>query len=241
MNDFETIKMLELLSQQREDKQIEDKWLVFIAEKGKNNCVECSRYHKKRFRESDSDRPALPIHSNCRCKYEKFSSPNTKQSTPTKSVTIRIDKSPGLGGIRASGIDDMLTKIENVYPEGGITELIISNHSGLEGFFSMGNSDSLAYISSNQLNRLRKLLSADAIIDIRMCFAAGGDDGAMITQQLADNLNVVIKGYDSPVSPFGTQASHYFKGNNVPVFFPQLKVKYFFPRKKLTLIPIPIY
>jgi len=153
-----------------------------------------------------------------------------------KAVTVRIDDSPGWGGFRASGIDDMLNKLEETHPNGGIRALIISNHGGLEGSFPMGNGDDLNHISSTQVDRLKKLLSSNAIIDIRMCYSSGDKDGNEAAQKLANKIGVRILGYEGPVSPYGTRPG-FIKidkdrpGNYFQHIFPDNKPKIFYPEE----------
>ena len=42
----------------------------FVSEQGENSCRDCLKHHNQIFEENDKDRPKLPIHPNCRCKYE---------------------------------------------------------------------------------------------------------------------------------------------------------------------------
>lgn len=42
----------------------------FIAERNGKTCDSCRCYHEKVFRKDDPRRPTLPIHPNCRCKYQ---------------------------------------------------------------------------------------------------------------------------------------------------------------------------
>ena len=42
----------------------------FISDKGPTSCEECLKHHGEIFQTDDPDRPELPIHPNCRCKYE---------------------------------------------------------------------------------------------------------------------------------------------------------------------------
>ena len=42
----------------------------FVSEQGESSCDACLKYHKQIFEENDKNRPKLPIHPNCRCKYE---------------------------------------------------------------------------------------------------------------------------------------------------------------------------
>ena len=49
----------------------EIKLVKFISDKGPNSCEECLKHHGKIFGTDDPDKPKLPIHPNCRCKYEE--------------------------------------------------------------------------------------------------------------------------------------------------------------------------
>ena len=42
----------------------------FVSEKGENSCRECLKYHDQIFEENDKNMPHIPLHPNCRCKYE---------------------------------------------------------------------------------------------------------------------------------------------------------------------------
>ena len=42
----------------------------FVSEQSENSCRDCLKHHNQIFEENDKDRPELPIHPNCRCKYE---------------------------------------------------------------------------------------------------------------------------------------------------------------------------
>ena len=48
----------------------EIKLVKFISDKGPNSCKECLKHHGEIFRLDDPNKPELPIHPNCRCKYE---------------------------------------------------------------------------------------------------------------------------------------------------------------------------
>ena len=48
----------------------EIKLVKFISDKGPNSCKECLKHHGEVFRADDPNKPKLPIHPNCRCKYE---------------------------------------------------------------------------------------------------------------------------------------------------------------------------
>ena len=48
----------------------EIKLVKFISDKGPNSCDACLAHHDEVFQADDPDKPELPIHPNCRCKYE---------------------------------------------------------------------------------------------------------------------------------------------------------------------------
>ena len=48
----------------------EIKLVKFISDKGPNSCEECLKHHGEVFQLDDSNKPELPIHPHCRCKYE---------------------------------------------------------------------------------------------------------------------------------------------------------------------------
>ena len=45
------------------------KIVKFVSEKGVNSCNICRSYHGKIFTEDDPQKPELPLHPNCRCKF----------------------------------------------------------------------------------------------------------------------------------------------------------------------------
>ena len=208
----------------------------------KTSCEICKTFDGKIYKWPEDKLliPRLPLHPNCKCKQEEITDKKTLYELLDKlekkgiSVTVRIDESPGISGIRASGIDDMLDKLEKEHPSGGIKELIISNHGGLEGSFPMGNGDDLKYISQKQIDQLKKLLNPNAIIDIRMCYSAKDKTGNETAQKLANRIALRILSYEGPVSPYGTRPG-FIKvdkdrlGNYFQHFFPDKKLKIFYP------------
>lgn len=48
----------------------EIKLVKFISDKGPNSCEDCLKHHEEVFQLDDPEKPELPIHPNCRCKYE---------------------------------------------------------------------------------------------------------------------------------------------------------------------------
>ena len=235
MDPLKIEEMLESFDNELKEKDQNDPWLVYISDKGKNSCFKCTKNHGKRFRETDLSKPALPIHPNCRCKYEKLNN-QTARKVIMRSATVRADDSPGLGGIRVSNINDMLDKLEKEYASGTISELIISNHGEFPGEFEIGGkADRLDLMSSTQIERLKKLLSPNAIIDIRMCYGIGDKNGEKVTQDLADKFKCRIRAYANQVSPFGTRPLYSYDATpGIPFykrFFVDPAGKIFYPQK----------
>lgn len=46
--------------------------VMYIAEMGAKTCKKCQEYHGKIFLETDPQKPIIPIHPNCRCRYKKL-------------------------------------------------------------------------------------------------------------------------------------------------------------------------
>ena len=67
----------------------EPKLVRFISDKGPNSCKACLKHHGKIFRADARDKPKLPIHPNCRCKYEEVKESDAKtQSSGTNNSKI---------------------------------------------------------------------------------------------------------------------------------------------------------
>lgn len=99
----------------------------------------------------------------------------------------------------------MLTKLEQEYDSETIANLIIINHGEFSGEFEIGGkADRLDIMSSSQIQRLKKLLSPNACIDIRMCYGIKDQHGEDIVQRLANELECQIRAYSNQVSPLGT-------------------------------------
>ena len=61
----------------------------FVSDKGPNSCKACLEHHGKIFRADAADKPQLPIHPNCRCKYEEVKESDAKtQSSGTNNSKI---------------------------------------------------------------------------------------------------------------------------------------------------------
>lgn len=131
---------------------------------------------------------------------------------------------------------NMLDKLEKEYASGTISELIISNHGEFPGEFEIGGkADRLDLMSSTQIERLKKLLSPNAIIDIRMCYGIGDKNGEKVTQDLADKFKCRIRAYANQVSPFGTRPLYSYDATpGIPFykrFFVDPAGKIFYPQK----------
>ena len=62
----------------------------FVSDKGPNSCKACLEHHGKIFRADAADKPQLPIHPNCRCKYEVVKESDAKtQSSGTNNSKNR--------------------------------------------------------------------------------------------------------------------------------------------------------
>ena len=79
---MELDKIMQMLKSETEVKLVR-----FISDKGANSCKACLEHHGKIFRADAADKPKLPIHPSCRCKYEeiKKSDAKTQSSGPDNS------------------------------------------------------------------------------------------------------------------------------------------------------------
>lgn len=57
----------------------EVKLVKFVSDKGPNSCEKCLAFHGKVFRADDPEKPELPIHPHCRCRYEELSKSEVKE------------------------------------------------------------------------------------------------------------------------------------------------------------------
>jgi len=81
MNPWQINEISDMLEQMDQAKEKDEQYLIYVAEKNKNNCELCFENHGKRFRASDLSRPALPIHPNCHCHYEILDAESSKKNT----------------------------------------------------------------------------------------------------------------------------------------------------------------
>ena len=54
------------------------RYIKFVAENNSKTCIDCQRWDGKIFDNNDTNRPLLPLHPNCRCKYKNM--PTNTQS-----------------------------------------------------------------------------------------------------------------------------------------------------------------
>ena len=237
MDPIKIIEALEKLDRQNQRENEDNPWLIYVAEKGGNSCQACVKNHGKRFRANDLSRPALPVHPNCRCHYVELNEKNAEKFT-RRSITVHVTDSPGIGGIRISGREDMLNKLEKTCTPGTLYELIITNHGEFSGEFELGSrAERLELMTDEQIARLKKLLAPNAIIDIRMCCGISDRNGEEIAQNLADRLECRIRAYSNQVTAWGTRPIFAVNAHLSPqwrCFFSGTGGKTFFPRFGLT-------
>ena len=63
----------------------------FVAEDDEKCCDDCKEHNNKIFQENDPDIPKLPIHPNCRCKYERFEFKKYLESISQEKIYIFVD------------------------------------------------------------------------------------------------------------------------------------------------------
>ena len=80
-------QVMQMLNEKNEIKLVK-----FISDKGPNSCEDCLKHHGKIFCIDDSNKPELPIHPNCRCKYEPIdtSSKNTAMLAEYQQIVKNI-------------------------------------------------------------------------------------------------------------------------------------------------------
>lgn len=82
----------------------------FVSEKGENSCDDCLKYHNQIFEENDKNRPELPIHPNCRCKYEYLTS---SEVTELQNELLKIhNQLISYGNQLANKINQLLEEYE---------------------------------------------------------------------------------------------------------------------------------
>ncbi len=66
-NQMELDKIMSMLQGKTEPQLVR-----FVSDKGPNSCKACLEHHGRIFKQNDPNKPQLPIHPNCRCKYEEL-------------------------------------------------------------------------------------------------------------------------------------------------------------------------
>ena len=76
------------------NEKTEIKLVKFLSDKGPNSCEECLKHHGEIFQVDDPNKPELPIHPNCRCKYEPIdtSSKNTAMLAEYQQIVKNITR-----------------------------------------------------------------------------------------------------------------------------------------------------
>lgn len=229
-----------LVCSEEERKIIGKKYISDADASESGACAECLKYAGRVFKwPEEADRmPKLPLHPNCKCRYEDVYEIQDN-AAEKREIYFRAKGSPGKygyfgGGIVFDGIDNFIELIEKSdIPLHSIDKLIIVNHSGIDDFYNMGNNDDLRHISNKQVQRLKKYLHPNTVIDIRMCSAASGQGGKQTAQKLADRLGCKIIAYEGPVSPRGGRPSYtkdFERGTFSLRILPDHKPIFFLPR-----------
>lgn len=61
-----------LRKMQGREKSTHESLVMYVAEMGEKTCRTCREYHGKIFTEHDPEKPLIPVHPNCRCRYRKI-------------------------------------------------------------------------------------------------------------------------------------------------------------------------
>ena len=107
MENFTMEEYWRLWDKKREELDNSDPWLVYVAEKSKTSCMKCQENHAKRYRSSDPSKPTLPIHPNCKCRYELLSKVSPDKIT-MRSVKMFVKTDPKYVKLTYSEIFDRI-------------------------------------------------------------------------------------------------------------------------------------
>ena len=162
-------------------------------------------------------------HPNCKCHWEeKIIKPQIENSNARnekdderymgRSVTAKVKGAPGpyFGtDLVFDGSEDLISQLEKRNPPHSIGRLVLINH-GRPGEIPVGKGDQLENFDKHpvhraNIQRLRKLLSPYAIVEIRMCDVGSGDGGRIAGQKLADMLGCRVKVYEESVTAHATR------------------------------------
>ena len=162
-------------------------------------------------------------HPNCKCHWEEEVIKTVVEKKETKkdmgdesytgrSITAKVKGAPGpyFGtDLVFSGSEDLISKLEKKNPPHSIGRLVLINH-GKPGEIPIGSGDQLENFDKHpvhraNIQRLKKLLSPHAIVEIRMCDVGTGNKGKIAGQKLADMLGCRVKVYEESVTAHGTR------------------------------------
>ena len=85
----------------------------FVSDKGPNSCKACLEHHGRIFKQNDPNKPQLPIHPNCRCKYEELTT--DKVAELQQNVQTAQAELIKLGNPIAESATRLLAEIENEF------------------------------------------------------------------------------------------------------------------------------
>ncbi len=191
-------------------------------------------------------------HPNCDCKWEKTDAygiipdqAETKNNSYDRyhselrqgkgyTVQFHVVGSPPLPKVLGestvfNGINDLVTQLEKKYPKHSIEHLIISNHSGGAGCVptNKDGDDELRHLhlkqNANLLERLKKMLSENAILELRMCRVGEDEYGSSIAQDIANAIGCRVIVYRNKVNPAGGKAPFTFLLPGKKVYSPQIE------------------
>lgn len=99
----------------------EVKLVKFVSDKGPNSCEKCLAFHGKVFRADDPEKPELPIHPHCRCRYEELSESEVK-SFQNEVLEVK-DQVVALGNKVAARATQLLEEFEREINAYSVTAL----------------------------------------------------------------------------------------------------------------------
>ena len=99
----------------------EVKLVKFVSDKGPNSCEKCLAFHGKVFRADDPEKPELPIHPHCRCRYEELSESEVK-SFQNEVLEVK-DQVVALGNKVATRATQLLAEFEREINAYSVTAL----------------------------------------------------------------------------------------------------------------------
>ena len=134
-----------------------------------------------------------------------------------QKIQFHVKGSPGrpdiLGGSTSfDGINDLLNQIEKRYLPHSIEHLVITNHSGAGGNFPTNEKgdEQIQNLrckwNKNILERLKKVLSHNAILELRMCRGGEGKYGVAVAQDIANTIGCNVIVYENKVNSAGGKA-----------------------------------